>query len=495
MKLILLPQNREIFAEEGQALNQALQNAGVLLDAPCGGQGTCGKCRCLVDGEPVLACQTQVRRNSTIELPEHVCVQVLMDGCCANIHSDRTERYVFAVDVGTTTVVAYLLDGESGAMLTAQSTLNPQTTFGGDVISRIQYALEHPESTQLRDYIRSCLCRLLEKAASNAAIRPEEIGVICIVGNTAMHHLLLGISPKSLTIPPYMPQVCERQEVESFLPVVPDAKIRILPNIAGFVGADMVSCMAAVAFDTLERMTLLIDIGTNGEMVLGNRERRVCCSTAAGPAFEGAKICFGMRGAPGAIDHVDIINGALSCSVIGGGRAQGICGSGLLDAAACMLCLGMLSQSGRMQTDSAGGFWGELDGQPAVRLCDEVWLTQKDIRELQLAKAAIRAGIELLMKKLEITPEKIEDVLLAGAFGNYLRPASACGIGLIPDVLQCKIRPIGNAAGSGAQICALNRHVFEHTSVIAAQTEYLELASLPEFQDCYVDCLLFGEEE
>lgn len=495
MKFTLLPQNREIFAAEGQSVKQALQNAGILLDSPCGGQGTCGKCCCLMDGEPVLACQTQVRQNCRIELPETAQIQVLTDGCSADVHPDGQVHYVFAVDIGTTTVAAYLLDGKSGALLAAQSALNPQTAFGGDVISRIQYVLEHPESTQMRDCIRNTLCELLEKAAEAAAIQPEEIGEICIVGNTAMHHLLLGIPPKSLTVPPYMPQVCERQELKSFLPAAPDAVIRILPNIAGFVGADTVSCMAAVAFDTLDRMTLLIDIGTNGEMVLGNGKRRVCCSTAAGPAFEGAKIRFGMRGAPGAIDHVDIVNGELCCSVIGGGHAQGICGSGLLDAAACMLRLGMVSPGGRMEHGSAGGCWGVLDGQPAVRLRDDVWLTQKDIRELQLAKAAIRAGIELLMKRLEITPEQIEDALLAGAFGSYLRPSSACAVGLIPDVLRNKIRPIGNAAGSGAQLCALSKRAFEHTSVIAGQTEYLELASIPEFQDCFVDCLMFGEEE
>ena len=240
--------------------------------------------------------------------------------------------------------------------------------------------------------------------------------------------------------------------------------------------------MVATRFDQLEYLTLLIDIGTNGEMVLGNKHRRIACSTAAGPAFEGAKISCGMRGADGAVDHVKAEDGQIRYHVLGDTTPQGLCGSGLLDLVAVLLDQEILDES------------GYLEGKEFT-LCDNVTLTQKDIREVQLAKAAIRAGIELLAQELGVEVADIQQVYLAGAFGNYLDPASACRIGMIPPVLLDRIRPIGNAAGEGAKLCALSEAEFAYSRELARQTQFLELASLPDFNDCYVDCLLFGEEE
>ena len=217
-------------------------------------------------------------------------------------------------------------------------------------------------------------------------------------------------------------------------------------------------------------------------MVLGNRDRRIACSTAAGPAFEGAKISCGMRGAIGAVDHVMLEDGHIRYHVIGDAPPEGLCGSGLLDLVAVLLDTGVIDESGRME-----------DKQ--YTLCDHVVLTQKDVREVQLAKAAIRAGIELLTQQLGVKVEDIEQVYLAGAFGNYLNPVSACRIGMIPPVLIDRITPIGNAAGEGARLCALNKDEFRYSMRLAADTEFLELASIPQFQDCYVDALEFSEEE
>ena len=309
--------------------------------------------------------------------------------------------------------------------------------------------------------------------------------MVSIVGNTAMHHLLLEINPRPLTVPPYMPACSRALELPAgeILPVCGNAVLRILPNIAGFVGADTVGCMVATRFDRLEELTLMIDIGTNGEMVLGNRERRITCSTAAGPAFEGAKIQCGMRGAEGAVDHAALKNGEITWSVIGGGTAVGICGSGLLDLVRALLERGDVDESGYME-----------DGE--FRLAGtEVFLSQKDVREVQLAKAAIRAGIELMCRKMGVTPEQIRKVYLAGAFGNYLDPDSACAIGMIPPVLRDRIEPIGNAAGAGARLCAVSNDEYAYSKELAEGTQFLELASMPEFNDCYVDCLSFGEEE
>ena len=227
---------------------------------------------------------------------------------------------------------------------------------------------------------------------------------------------------------------------------------------------------------------LLIDIGTNGEMVLGDRKRAVACSTAAGPAFEGAKISCGMRGAEGAVDHVFQKDGQISYHVIGDVPPKGLCGSGLLDLIEVLLETGEIDEMGRLEHGD-------------YRLCENVVLTQKDVREVQLAKAAIRAGIELMAKHLDVKIEAISQVLLAGAFGNYLDPASACRIGMIPPRLVEKIQPIGNAAGEGAKLCSLSKAEFAYAAKLAEETEFLELAALPEFQDCYVDCLTFEEDD
>jgi len=217
-------------------------------------------------------------------------------------------------------------------------------------------------------------------------------------------------------------------------------------------------------------------------MVLGNRNRRIACSTAAGPAFEGAKISCGMRGAEGAVDHVWWENGKARFHVIGETEPKGLCGSGLLDLVAVLLDLEIIDESGRME-------------EKPYTLCENVTLTQKDVREVQLAKAAIRAGIELLAERMETEVSDIQKVCLAGAFGNYLNPASACRIGMIPPVLLDRIQPIGNAAGEGAKLCALNREEYLYSQKLAKETEFLELASLPQFQDCYIDALEFSEEE
>ena len=491
--ITLKPSGERFAAPKGARLLEVLRQQGFPLDAPCGGKGTCGKCRVLVNGRAEPACQYEVTEDVTVELPEREQVQILAGGgsACA----DGRCAYALAFDVGTTTVVAFLCDGRTGRQLACASAVNPQSAYGADVIARIQYEMEHRDG-RMGTEIRACLNRLAREAAETAGIDPEEIGLVSLVGNTAMHHLLLGLDVGPLVKPPYMPSVREAMELPKadWLTACPRAAVRVLPNIAGFVGADTVGCMVSAAFDRREELTLLIDIGTNGEMVLGNRERRLACSTAAGPAFEGAKIRFGMRGAPGAIDHVELIDGELVCYVIGGGEAKGICGSGLLDAVYALLGGGFVDGSGRMCPEVPGP-WTEVDGQPAFLLRDGVYLTQKDIREVQLAKAAIRAGIELLLDTMGREREAVRSVLLAGAFGSYLSPESACGIGMLPPELLDRVRAIGNAAGEGAKQCALLEGDYRRSIALARETEFLELASLPAFQDCYVDCLSFEEED
>lgn len=484
MKLKIQDLDRVIDAPAGANLLEVLRENGLHPDAPCGGKGKCGKCKVLVDGVEQLACQTTVDQDMTLVLPHLDSAQILTDARTASVKPDGASRFCIAFDLGTTTVVAYLMDGITGALLSKTSCMNPQAQFGADVISRIEYAMEG-HAKELSSCIREALAELTANAAKQAGISPADITAASIVGNTAMHHLLLEIDPKPLTVPPYMPNVSEGLTLppEGLLPINPTGTVRILPNIAGFVGADTVGCLLATKLDTLDDLTLMIDIGTNGEMVLGNKNRRIACSTAAGPAFEGAKIECGMRGAPGAVDHVTVEDGKLRFHVIGEGEAVGLCGSGLLDLIAALLETEEISESGRMESGSTY----QLEGT-------KVYLTQKDVREVQLAKAAIRAGIELMCKRMGVKVEDIRQVLLAGAFGNYLDPRSACAIGMIPPVLRERIIPIGNAAGEGARIAVLNREEYDYSKRLAQGTEFLELASMPEFNDCYVDCLCFEEE-
>ena len=476
---------RILKAEDGEKLLSVLQKWGLAPDAPCGGRGTCGKCKVIVNGEEVLACHTEVKADMEVLLPGAEKTDILTESVDVHTAADGTAEYTAAFDIGTTTVVCYLLDGKTGEQLQQASCVNPQSQFGADVISRIEYAMKE-DAKALSGCIRKTLDQLLGEVSQKQGIAPEQIGIISVVGNTAMHHLLLGIDPKPLTVPPSMPNISHALEMrgKELLTACPDANVRILPNIAGFVGADTVGCLVATRFDTVVELTLMIDIGTNGEMVLGNKERRIACSTAAGPAFEGAKIQCGMRGAVGAVDHVRLEKGTLSFSVIGGGEAVGICGSGLLDLVACLLANEDISESGRL-----------ICGKKFTLEGTNVFLSQKDVREVQLAKAAIRAGIELMCVKLGVKPEDIQKVYLAGAFGNYMDPASACAIGMIPPVLQDRIEPIGNAAGAGARLCAMSEKEYAYSTALAQGTEFLELASMPEFNDCYVDCLLFEEEE
>ena len=466
-----LPGGACVTVPEGTDLLRAQILAGLRPDAPCGGKGTCGKCRVWIGGREVLACQTPADRDLTVHTRKEESLRILTGGLTAETKPDGVDDYVIAFDVGTTTLVAFLLDGHTGKLLAQSSRANPQGQFGADVISRIQYVLEGGEG--MGSCIREGLTALAEEAAAAAGITTDRIGRAALVGNTAMHHLLLGIDPKPLVTPPYMPGVSEAIETET---------TRILPNIAGFVGGDTVGCLVSTKFDTLEDLTLLIDIGTNGEMVLGNKDRRIACSTAAGPAFEGARISCGMRGADGAVDHVKVENGKLTYHVLGDGEPRGLCGSGLLDLVAGLLELGIVDESGYLEEGS-------------YTLCPNVTLTQKDVREVQLAKAAIRAGIELLCQAMDVTPEDIRQVYLAGAFGNYMDPASACRIGMLPPVLLDRVTPIGNAAGEGSRLCALSRAEFDYAKKLASETEFLELASMPDFQDMYVDALEFGEEE
>lgn len=486
-RVTLLPHHHILEISDGQNLLIALRDAGVLQDAPCGGKGRCGKCHVTVDGTEVLACRTIVDRDFTVTLPtspdqKH---RILSDGTSFLHTADPIKSgYLLAFDIGTTTVVGFLLDGKTGEELACESSLNPQTTFGADVISRIQAAL-NGHLNELSSLIRTCINEMIKSLCHRVRISPADVSIISLVGNPAMQQLFFEISPQNLAQIPFSPVLTELKIVpaKDYLPICTQADLIIVPDISGFVGADTLAGVLATQMDRQDEITLLVDIGTNGEMVLGNRERMVCCSTAAGPALEGANIRFGMRGMRGAIDHVRIEDGQLTCSVIGEtapSLAAGICGSGLIDAVAVALDRGLISSRGRIQTPDR-----------TLQLTGRVYLTQEDIREVQMAKGAIAAGIELMTAHLGLTLQEIDRVYLAGAFGTFMDPGSACRIGLLPPVLQDKLTVIGNAAGSGAKLLACDKAALHHVQKLSTQIEFLELAAVPGFQRCFAEQMRF----
>lgn len=479
--LHLHPENRTISVPSGENLLTALRSEGLAPDAPCGGNGKCGKCKVLVDGNEKLACQTVVDRDMMVTLPQKAGLNILQEGISRDhIVAPQKEGQLLAFDIGTTSLVCFLLDGQTGKELAKSSMLNPQTVFGADVISRIRGAL-NGQLDALTAAIRQGMTELIHQVTN----RPEEISLVSVVGNPAMQQLFLGISPENLAGVPFAPVLTHAKAVPcaAYLPICSHAKLLIVPDISGYIGADTMGCVLATEIYKKEAITLMVDIGTNGEMVLGNKDRMIACSTAAGPALEGANIQFGMRGTVGAIDHVWLEKGSVKCSVIGGGKALGICGSGLIDAIAVGLETGLLNKRGRIQNE-----------EHIFHLTESVYLTQEDIRQVQLAKGAIYAGIILMAKLLGLAVKDIEKVQLAGAFGSFLNPKSACRIGLLPEELLDKIEAVGNAAGSGAKMLAYDDQLLPLTEKLTNRIEFLELASLPEFSRTFAKSMNFREE-
>lgn len=487
----VLPSGTLLTAENGTSLFELLRSNGLTPESPCGGMGLCGKCKVTVNGSEVLACKTLIDCDMEVILPEKAKAEVLVSGAQTKLEmKPLKDGPLIAFDIGTTTVVCYLLDEENGLELAHASMLNPQQPYGADVISRIQAALNGELESQ-RDIIRSGMTGLIAECCSKAAIAPDSVGVISVVANPCMQQLFMGILPDNLAGVPFSPVLVEAKTVPAadYLPICSNAILAVVPDISGYVGADTVGCVLSTRMYEATDEVLMVDIGTNGEMVLESKGRLTACSTAAGPALEGAKIKFGMRGSPGAIDHVWLENGEIKTSVIGGIEATGICGSGLIDAVAVALKAELINKGGRIQCKD------EIDGQRFIRLTKNVYLTQEDIREVQLAKGAIAAGIRLMAQHLDIEVCDIDRVLLAGAFGSFMDPENACAIGLLPYELSGKVQAVGNAAGAGSKMIACSSDELARTGELVKKTEFIELAALKEFQMAFAMGMSFEDPD
>ncbi len=416
------------------------------------------------------------------------------------------DSYGVAVDIGTTTLALYLVDLKRGKIIVTESMINPQVVYGADVVSRMDYAVKEAKGKEhLRQAVTTGINQLLLKACARAGVAAKHVAEMIIVGNTVMHHLLLGLETQFLVRTPFTSVVqrpCDLRAQDLGLEINPAGNIHLLPIIAGFVGADVVGDLVATQFYHGKEVTLLIDIGTNGELILGNESLGLtACSVAAGPAFEGGHITFGMSASPGAIEHVRI--DPASCDVqyktIGGGPPKGVCGSGILDAVAEMLQAGIILPSGKMETSipsrrlRQGQEWIEfvLEWAENTALGKDIVLTQKDVREVQLAKAAFRAGIRTLMQHMEV--KQVARVVLAGAFGSYLDPKSALAIGMLPPCDPERIIAVGNAAGTGARMALLSKSQRAEAANVALRVNYLELTAQPDFGAIFLDELTFSD--
>ena len=415
-----------------------------------------------------------------------------------------------AVDVGTTSVVTSLMELASGEQLASVSSLNPQAVFGGDLMSRIAFAqFDAGNLRKLQTRIIGLLNQHIEQVCRDSGVLAKWIYKVAIVGNTCMHHMLLGIDPSYVGLAPYAPVMRHPLTLaarELYLKVNPEARVCLLPIVAGFVGADAVGVALATRMDESSEIRIAVDIGTNGEVLLGSREHLWACSAPAGPALEGAQIRHGMRAALGAIDRVSFDGRDLTLHIIGEAAAQGICGSGLIDAIAVLLDAGVIDWTGLIDLDhlerlplalaarviKRGDERAVILARPGEHgATQELLLTQDDVRQVQLCKGAIASGAAMLQRIAGVPEDKVAELMLAGGFGNYLSIASAIRIGLIPAVPESKVRYVGNAALLGAQLALLSETERQHAEQIARRIEHVSLAAHPDFQDVFVDCMNF----
>lgn len=525
--IIFKPDDKQISIHSGATLIEAAGKAGIILNNVCGGEGTCKKCLVYLepDSRKVLACRYRIESDLTVTIPNDSRFfeqRIVTEGIntLSRIHSDIYKKYLpegstdtiygLAVDLGTTTVVARLIDMADGRCRVTEAALNPQTRFGDDVVSRIAYAQADKEFAELRQTIIDCINVLVDELCRKVSINRNDIYEMCLVGNTTMNHIFLGLPITQLGQAPYHAYSLDAHDVSPGklgLKMNPDGNIHTVENIAGFVGSDTTAVAVAANMDSAEEITLVVDIGTNGEIVLGTKDKLYAASCAAGPAFEGARITCGSRACDGAIEAVVINESDIDLDVIGNVPPRSICGSGLIDAIAVVLDLGIIDATGRftepktLENKLSPAIFSriiELNSEPAFILAYAVndndrlvFLSQRDVRQMQLAKGAIQTGIILLQKKLGLRDSDIRHILLAGAFGNYIRKESALRIGLLPAVAVEKIRFIGNAAAAGAQMMLLSRNYRNIARELARKIEYIEIAHEPGFQDIYADSMLF----
>ena len=562
VRITIKPLDETVETQPGESLRETLLRNEINIEGPCGGQGICGQCGVWVenpdDVPPTphkkitqeqedaglrLSCLTYPETDITIRLPEdfsrdaqrirqaqHIlegeriswgrvasAVHIFRDGDSWWLRYDRVSETMvlpewredlepkgLSVDLGTTTMVVTLISLRSGEELATASSLNPQSSYGHDVISRIRYASTQEGLDRLHKTVAKGLNQLIRQACSDTESNPREILDVVIGGNTTMLELAAGIDPSPLGVVPFRVDIADSTSYPASqfsLEVNSAARVYVPPVIHAFIGTDVTAgLLMSGDFFNDENRILYIDVGTNGEIAVNHQGKRLATSSAAGPAFEGGTLYSGMRAALGAISSASTDGYGLEFSTLGDVPPKGICGSGIIDLLACLLDLGIVDQSGRMKTaeecphlsPSLREMLELLDGQPALRLGDRVLFTQADIREIQLSKGAIRASIDTLLEEAGISAEELERVIIAGGFGFYLNPGNLERIGLIPPQTDVKVDFAGNTSRSGC-VWLLNdityrRYLESRVSGIS----HVSTAEMPSFMERYISSMEFS---
>ena len=499
----------------GMRLSEYLADNGYSVSAPCGGRGTCGKCRV-----KVLSGSFAIRKSPAEEYhPDaegyilacravctHTGAEILLpnsegDGLTAFRHSDLSYEtgsagYGIALDIGTTTLAAALVDRRSGEILATASRLNPQKSYGADVISRIN-ACKDGELMKLQSCLLSAVSEMIAELTSACTNCVPE--VMTVAGNTTMLHIFAGISPETMGSYPFTPVFTEAQTMSGETLGLNIPTVNLLPSISAFVGSDVVGGLYASAMAEQKAPTLLIDVGTNGEMILSTGIERggrlISASTAAGPALEGANISCGMGGVAGAVSRVKGDAISLVFQTVDDAPAVGLCGCGLIDLIAYLLECGELDETGYLDTDpyQLCGIH-EMNNNRTPTETD-VLLNGKDVREFQLAKSAIRAGIEALLDAADLSTNDLDRIYLAGGLGYYLDPLSAIRVGLLPNLSPRKVEAVGNTSLAGAVACLCRPNALEQIKLLATTCESFELATSPVFMEQFIEQMMFPEGE
>jgi uncharacterized 2Fe-2S/4Fe-4S cluster protein (DUF4445 family) len=448
------------------------------------------------DVEPRVPLDVVRELGATLRRSDWNVTAVLVDDVLIDVEAGDTSgsRHAIAFDLGTTTVVATLLDLETGQPRAVRSVLNAQQPFGADVISRISATMmDEGALVTLRERAHETLRLLTSEVCDEGGVDPREVYEVVVTGNVTMIQLALGIDPEPLSMAPFTiaaRRLPEARASDFGLQVHERAPAVLFPALGAYVGPDIVAGILATGLTLDRRVRLFIDVGTNSEIVLGSSGKALATAAPAGPAFEAAQIRCGMRAAEGAIEGVKIVDGDVQLTVIGDVDPVGLCGSGLVDAVAELVGAGHLDHSGRFVLETSERF-GKIGEENVFYLSDEVYLSQRDVRELQFAKASIATGWTILCRELGIEPEEVSQVLLGGSFGSYLTAASAVKIGLVPKLPLARIVAAGNVAGEGAKIAALSVTERAAANAVLEEVDYVELSGRTDFNDLFIDQLAF----
>ncbi len=516
MKITVIDRNESSVKEYAEKilLADAVREMGYTIDMPCNAKGICGKCLIRASGaisqkseqeagllpeddDFRLACLTYALGDVEVNLTPLAETKVLTDGILPEFNKKPiANNYGFAVDIGTTTVASYLYDLGRSEVISKRSFKNPQRIFGADVISRIEEALEN-SADKLSELIVSELEQDFSEMCEEVKIDKSDVEVAVIAGNTTMMYLMLKEDVKPLSAAPF--------EINRFLGETiksdelsfkgfDNCKVYIPKTISAFVGVDITAAILSSRIDDKEKPCILVDIGTNGEMALNHNGKLFCCSTAAGPAFEGAGITMGSAAVAGAVNKVSLIGNKIKYTTIDNQVATGICGSGIIDMLAVIVKANLVDETGLIDEENTeySEYICEYNGETAIRVGDsEVYVTQQDIRELQLSKSAICAGIYSLINAANIECEDVETLYLAGGFGSFINIESAACIGLVPGELRDKSQALGNAAAMGAIMILLSESECKKSTQIAEKAEVLDLSTSSYFMNKYVECMMF----